>query len=186
MIRSACSVATSYKPPMLVTRVRLPACAVRVPSARVGELGMCCQLFAWLSILLPCVARRRWSSKAPKQSQKHDQKRKKAIWKKTAGSAKPLRFKGVGRNFVKARRPKPPNNKETKKTKNAKTQPKTNSKKNGRVCQTPAFQRGWPEISSKPRRPKPQKNTKKTAKKHQNPRKKRFKKKRPGLPKPCV
>ena len=27
-VRSACSVAASYKPPMLVTRVRLPACAV--------------------------------------------------------------------------------------------------------------------------------------------------------------
>ena len=31
---STCSVAASYKPPMLVTRVRLPACAVFVGFAR--------------------------------------------------------------------------------------------------------------------------------------------------------
>ena len=32
--KSACGVAASYKPPMLVTRVRLPACAVFLPCAQ--------------------------------------------------------------------------------------------------------------------------------------------------------
>ena len=36
LCRSACSVTASYKPPMLVTRVRLPACAVVAGSCRFG------------------------------------------------------------------------------------------------------------------------------------------------------
>ena len=34
----ACSVAASYKPPMLVTRVRLPACAEFAPSCRMSRI----------------------------------------------------------------------------------------------------------------------------------------------------
>ena len=42
VFRSACSVAASYKPPMLVTRVRLPACAMLVATARVVQGGGSC------------------------------------------------------------------------------------------------------------------------------------------------
>ena len=37
--RSACSVAVSYKPPMLVTRAQLPACAYYFPSSLRASLG---------------------------------------------------------------------------------------------------------------------------------------------------
>ena len=44
-LRSACSVAASYKPPMLVTRVRLPACAssshIPLPDAKLRQAFAC-------------------------------------------------------------------------------------------------------------------------------------------------
>ena len=45
--RSACSVAASYKPPMLVTRVRLPACAV-IPIARLLKIMETCKASPYL------------------------------------------------------------------------------------------------------------------------------------------
>ena len=45
---SACSVAVSYKPPMLVTRVRLPACAFFRKRCRVCDANVCHVVLPWL------------------------------------------------------------------------------------------------------------------------------------------
>ena len=48
--RSACSVAASYKPPMLVTRARLPACAVLFLAGKsLAQVSSCCSCAAPLA-----------------------------------------------------------------------------------------------------------------------------------------
>ena len=54
---SACSVTASYKPPMLVTRVRLPACAYLFDRASKPYQTPDFQLRDWLTMLIGMHAR---------------------------------------------------------------------------------------------------------------------------------
>ena len=163
-VRSACSVAASYKPPMLVTRVRLPACADFCPIPGRGTSRA-----ASLSLGFECCPRRAETPK--KQSTKNNKKTpkppKKGIQKKIAGSAKTLRFKGVGPKF--RRRPGGQTPKKTKKKTAKKHQnpPKRGFKKKSQGLPKPCVLKGLARnFEKKAGGRKPPKRQKKKTKKN--------------------